>query len=289
MADGDPKDLDSSDAIKSYRYLRIAIVGAVVLLATSLLIEHSHTRTHCWQTSISAYYYTPVRAIFVGAMITIGFALIVIKGRGPAEDICLNFAGMLAPVVAVAPTAPSVKDVCSSITNSPLPSHADFVATVSNNFDSLLITGAIGLGVAFLVAMVVNKRDLSPLTKAGRGTTISLIVTGLALLFGWWAKSGMSNFYTGAHGLAALAMFVLLIASVGTKAYQHRAKSPRWYYWIYVVIAVVMTLGGLLIKFLPIGGNYTIFVLEGYEIGFFAVYWIIQTVENWDEEVISAA
>lgn len=42
----------------------------------------------------------------------------------------------------------------------------------------------------------------------------------------------------------------------------------------------------MLIKFLPIGGRYTIFVLEGYEIGFFAVYWIIQTVANWDEEVV---
>lgn len=286
MAEGDPKVLDSSDARKSYRYLRIGMVGAVVLLATSILIEHSHTQPRCWQTSISAYYYTPTRTIFVGAMITIGFALIVIKGRGPVEDICLNFAGMLAPVVAVAPTAPSKEDLCSSITRSPLPSHADFVATVSNNFDSLLITGAIGLGVAFVLAMVVNRRNLAPVTKVGKGTTISLIVTGLALLFGWWAKGGMSNFYTGAHGLAALAMFVLLIVSVGSKAYQHRDESPRRYFWIYAAIAVVMTIGGVLIKFLPIGGRYTIFVLEGYEIGFFAVYWIIQTVANWDEEVV---
>jgi hypothetical protein len=29
--------------------------------------------------------------------------------------------------------------------------------------------------------------------------------------------------------------------------------------------------------------------LEAYEIGFFALYWIAQTVDNWDERVVSVA
>jgi hypothetical protein len=93
--------LRSQDAIKTYRYLRIGMIGAVVLLAASIAIERS--KVDCWQTWISAYYYTPVRAIFVGSMIAVGLSLIVYKGRA-WEDACLNFAGMLAPVVAVVPT-----------------------------------------------------------------------------------------------------------------------------------------------------------------------------------------
>lgn len=51
------------------------MVGAVLLLAASIAIERS--KVDCWQTSISAYYYTPARAIFVGGLMVIGFALIV--------------------------------------------------------------------------------------------------------------------------------------------------------------------------------------------------------------------
>ena len=49
------------DVIKTYRYLRIGMIGAVVLLAASIGIERS--KVDCWQTSISAYYYTPARAV----------------------------------------------------------------------------------------------------------------------------------------------------------------------------------------------------------------------------------
>src|SRR5918996_3258587 len=114
---GPAERLKSQDVIKTYRYLRIGMIGAVVLLAVSIAIERS--KVDCWQTSISAYYYTPVRAIFVGCLIAVSLSLIVYKGRSTWEDASLNFAGMLAPVVAVAPTT----DVgcCWSIAPSPLP------------------------------------------------------------------------------------------------------------------------------------------------------------------------
>ncbi|MBA3654232.1 MAG: hypothetical protein H0W70_08560 [Actinobacteria bacterium] len=52
----------------------------MLLLAVSILLEHHNVVGGCWQTSISAYYYTPVRAVFVGALMAIGLSLIVIKG-----------------------------------------------------------------------------------------------------------------------------------------------------------------------------------------------------------------
>jgi hypothetical protein len=79
MAARPAKALKSQDAIKTYRYLRRGMIGAVVLLAVSIAIERS--KVDCWQTSISAHYYTPVRAIFVGSMIAVGLSLVVYKGR----------------------------------------------------------------------------------------------------------------------------------------------------------------------------------------------------------------
>ena len=65
-------------AVKSYRYLRLSIVVVVLSLMASVLIERSHVS--CWQESISAYFYTPVQAVFVSALVVIGVSLIAIKG-----------------------------------------------------------------------------------------------------------------------------------------------------------------------------------------------------------------
>ena len=56
-------------AIRSYRYLRLAIVVMVLSLGASVIIERSDAA--CWQGSISAYFYTPARSMFVGALVTI--------------------------------------------------------------------------------------------------------------------------------------------------------------------------------------------------------------------------
>ena len=115
MARRTAEPLKSQDAITTYRYVRIGMKGAVVLLAASIAIERS--KVDCWQTSISAYYYTPVRAIFVGTMIAVDPALIVYKGRSGREAVCLNYAGMLAPALALVPTT----DVAHAGRSSPAP------------------------------------------------------------------------------------------------------------------------------------------------------------------------
>jgi hypothetical protein len=48
-----------------------------------------------------------------------------------------------------------------------------------------------------------------------------------------------------------------------------------------------MILGAILIWWTRIFDEHTVFALEAYEIAFFAFYWIVQTAENWNEEVVS--
>jgi len=90
---------------------------------------------------VSAYYYTPVRAILVGALVAIGFGLVVIQGRTTFEDSALNVTGMLAPLVAVVPTSDVGR--CWSVAPVPRPIEPDgslanwVVSNVDNNVAAL--------------------------------------------------------------------------------------------------------------------------------------------------------
>jgi hypothetical protein len=46
--------LEGERAQKTYRYLRIGLIGAAVLLAVSVLIER--VMVQCWQGAMSGYY-----------------------------------------------------------------------------------------------------------------------------------------------------------------------------------------------------------------------------------------
>jgi hypothetical protein len=280
------------DVIKTYRYLRIGMIGAAVLLAASIVIEYFNA--DCWQTSISAYYYTPARAIFVGSMIVVGVSLIVYKGRTPYEDMFLNLAGMLAFVVAIAPTT----DVghCFSVPPETFPRNEDgtlrgwVVSNIDNNYKSLLIVGAISVVVGLIIVSVLDKDEPA---REKRLSLRGLGIVGLSLFAGWMLFLFWDDFYSRAHGLAAFAMFGFLIAAIVANVVEQRSKrvergTQRWSKR-YLVIAVAMVLGGGLIIWLRWGGEHTIAVLETYEIVLFVAYWIAQTAENWPEEVEPSA
>jgi hypothetical protein len=288
MAARPAEPLKPQDVIKTYRYLRIGMVAAVLLLAASIGIERS--KVDCWQTSISAYYYTPVRAIFVGTLIAVGLALIVYKGRNTWEDTSLNFAGMMAPVVAIAPTTDVGR--CWSVEPRPLPvredgSLAEWVLTnIDNNMYALLIAGGAGIGLAAVTSMVVNRNVRAPFKEGGLGTRVSLTVTAVVLLAAWWLIQNWDDFNTRAHGYAAVLMFVFLIGAIIAKTVEHWAQREKAWFRVYAVIAALMVLGGILIPTTRIFGEHTVFALEAYQIAFFAVYWMVQTAENWGERVI---
>jgi hypothetical protein len=57
------------------------------------------------QTSMSMYYHTAMRDVFVGVLVAIGLMLLLYKGFSSLENWALNAGGMLAVVVAMLPTA----------------------------------------------------------------------------------------------------------------------------------------------------------------------------------------
>jgi hypothetical protein len=274
--------LEDDVAIKTYRYLRIGIVVLVLLLGVSVVLEA--LKAKCLQTSISAYFYTPVQGVFVGGLIAIGVCLIVIKGSTPLEDICLNLAGMLAPLVALAPTS-DISEFCDTSQRSLLP--RDWVAAgIDNNVKALLITGFVGLIVAFLIGSVANKGVKRAMirakeeVKAGLWTVLVILVVSTVLFWKWDA------FNTRAHGFAAVLMFVFLAAASALNWRQLRDNhGNKTYRRIYGTISAAMIGVGVFTFAFLRGWSYYVLALEATEIALFAAFWLNQTAEHWNQKV----
>jgi hypothetical protein len=269
-------------AVKTYRYLRVALVSLVVLLFGSVVIEWLATGPSCLQPSISAYYYTPARAVFVGVLVTMGVCLIALEGNTEAEDVLLNFAGMLAPGVAFVPTSDSGE--CHSV---PL-SAVDVGADVANNMQALFVAGILVGAVAFVIA----RREAADGTL-GRWERIGILVT-VAVLGGGvvWFYVARSSFVAHAHGAAAVPMFLALVVVVWLNArdvqqsVQAGALATRAgaYVPVYRGIAVGMLVAlavTVLLSWLT-GSTSVVLWVEVVLITLFAAFWVVQTVELWN-------
>ena len=271
-------------AIETYRYLRIGMVGTVLLLTVSVVIER--TKVGCWQTSVSAYYYTPVRAIFVGGLLALGLALLVIKGRTPFEDICLNIAGMLAPIVAAIPTTDVGK--CWSVEPGPSPTTKTggfagwTAANIDNNLRSLLIAGFTGLVVAALIATVKERSATAVFTLGKRSLRVGLAVTLVFLVAGFALFEGFGEDFTRrAHGASAVLMFAFLALAVGSNVRHHKTlEGDQKYVVPYGIICVLMVVSAGLFA---THWNHKVLAIEILEIALFAAFWSVQTYEHWHD------
>jgi hypothetical protein len=93
--------------VHSYLYLRraIGIIGTAlpaVLIVGKLIIQGGGL-----QDSISSYFWTDMRGVFVGSMCAVGAFLLSYRGYDAIDDIAGNLAGVAAIGVGLFPTAPA--------------------------------------------------------------------------------------------------------------------------------------------------------------------------------------
>lgn len=264
------------DASTTYRYLRLALVVLVVLLAAAVLIEWWHTGRTCFQTSISAYYYTPARPVLVGVLVGAGVCLVALKGADEREDVLLNVAGMLAPVVAFVPT-PDI-GTCSSVV---VPS-TDTTASVENNVEALFVAGAL----AVLLTVLAVLQDPVHRRSHVWGTVASVLI----LLGGiGWFTLDRGGFRGSAHYTAAAGLFVLIVVVVWLnargRASRRRPGSRRGpalgLRTSYAVVAAVMVLApvGMYLYSRRHPWEHLLLGVETVLIVSFAVFWLLQTRE----------
>jgi hypothetical protein len=272
---------DTGRAISTYRYLRVAIVTVVVTLLVSVGLERS--AASCWNGSISAYYYTPVHSIFIAALGLIGIALFAIRGGNSLEEVLLNAAGFLAPVVAFVPTGWS-SDYCpSNLTPTSnntitqlLSGNHFFTKFYTNNLVAFIAGGIFSFILATLVFWRKNRSGPpKELWVPALGTTV-VIVAGFI-----WYEVSQTNFSTHAHGYAAILMFILVgIVIISTAL---REESPV-YTALYFACAGGMAAAGIAIAVAGalVNWRHQVLVLELIEITLFVIFWLAQTIELWD-------
>jgi hypothetical protein len=266
-------------AVKTYRYLRLSIVVVVLSLFASVLIERVHVG--CWQGSISAYYYTPVHAVFVGALVAIGVSLVAIKGSTDVEDVLLNVAGVLAPIVAFVPTsAPSGSCPSTAFIG------GDTKAYVDNNVLAYAIGGSVAIAVAYLIARVMGKatiRTVDSPSVIGLVIAVALLAAGLT-----WYAAFRESFLDHAHAASAGAMFFIVAVVMVINA---RSARPG-YRALYAVTVAAMVLSAVAVgigKLVDGEWRHQTLWIETLELLPFAVYWAAQTFEHWDGGVPTGA
>ncbi|MEM9517167.1 MAG: hypothetical protein AAGA42_20130 [Actinomycetota bacterium] len=262
-------DDDVSFAVATYRYLRLAIVVVLTALIASVLIERANAP--CWLGSLSAYYYTPVQPIFVGALISIGVSFVAIKGSSTAEDIALNVAGVVAPIVAIVPTD-RPRQVCAS---SEL-TLGDERAFINNNVVALIIAGAVAIGIGWWATRRSRGQRPEFSSIVGLGVALVMLVGGAA-----WYWLDDDSFFSRAHGVAAVVMFLALWVTMLINAVDED-RQFRTVYWgtavAMVLVAVAVGIGWLVDRH----WQHKILVLELFELAPVVVFWAVQTVEHWD-------
>lgn len=288
-----PPRVRASASVRTYRYLRLSLVGLVVLLLFCVWAERlggAEANRHLG--SISAYYYTPARSVFVGALVAIGISLVAIVGRRGFEDTALNIAGMLAPVVAFVPTPRGAGGApCDPEGRCSVP--PEFVPSVVNNVWGLIALGVLGLGLGAWI--VIGRRQSSRATRIG-----FFLAAGVFVAFVLWFRFARDSFLDAAHFGAAVPLFGLITAVAYVNARKastrrdgvpghepsREAKSYRTVYGVTAgVMAVTFAVAIVLVvidQFLG-GGAPTEWVLwvEVVLLVAFAVFWVTQTLDYW--------
>jgi hypothetical protein len=276
----------SESTTKTYLYLRVGLVALAVFLGASLVIELAFGDTP-WLGSISAYYYTPVRSVFVGTLCAMGVCLIAIKGRDrPREDLMLNLAGMCAPVVALCPTPLEDSAACGAQERC-VPD--GFVPGVVNNIEALVVVGAIGL--LFAARTVRGGADQ-------RGDLVALGVSAAGLVaFTLWFALGRGSFLDYAHYGTAVPMFGLVVAvalvnagkvddfvAAGGTLTMGRPDSFRvgyrviaWFMGLVICAALLLFVVKAATGSQPF--DHWVFVVEALLLAAFTAFWILQTLQ----------
>lgn len=256
-------------AIKTWRYLRLAMIALVIGLGSAVIYEVARRGGDCVQTSISAYYYTHAQAIFVAALVAIGTCLICLRGSTDIEDVLLNVAGMLAPVVALVPTPGA--GACASLPGLP----RDPTPNIENNVTALLVMGL----MAFIVLTALSWRRPQPtLVRIGYAAALALWVGAGAVFL-----AARPTLVAHGHDAAAYTMFgcIILVAWINALSFKRKQGDPNARNR-YSLVALLML---SVIPLLLFGGKYSVLLTEIDAIALFAVFWAIQTEELWGQGV----
>lgn len=278
--DGGARDLPSTTeqkyAIRTWRYLRLAMVGLVVALFAAILADYFQGQ-NCIQGSISTYYYTPVHGFLIGALVAIGVCLYCLKGNNPVENVLLNLAGLLAPVIALVPTDPPEFCKSTSIV-------ADRYLHAANNMFAFIVLETLAL---VAVAWFARHSTLQPTRADVLGYRFAVVVVVAEwILWIVFLVNGF-GFTKPVHFTAAVLMFVFIFFVVVAASASFEPGHNLWWHLRnpnrYSGIAILMVVNSVVFLYLKFGldWSHAIFQIEASLILLFVAFWIGQTWDSW--------
>lgn len=287
MSEGAGQDeivqLTTTATQRTYRYVRLSIVGAVLLLAVSLVIVFATVGPIA---SISHAIYTPGRSIFVGVLFGVALALVALSGHS-VEQALLDIAALCAPVIAIVPTPLRTGDVPGLIADCPDPATPCVpvaeVPGIQNGMISLVVLAACGIVAAIVIARA--QRTLSAGTAWSIGVAVALVIAAAV-----WGLAAPGSFLMFGHLVATSTFFGIIVVVAAIGAFTSLPPWRTWYAIIAIAIAidlvflvtvVVLRLNG--VDLVERTGVPFIFIGETIAVALFAVFWTLQTVQLWND------
>ncbi|MFB7894156.1 hypothetical protein ACFC1I_18285 [Microbacterium sp. NPDC056044] len=268
----------STSLERTYRYLRIGVAGTVVAIFVAIA---QAAATYGWLSSVSDYFYTPARDVFVGSLIAVSLALFALSGRG-AERALLDAAALFAPLIALVPTtvvAGSVPGIDVPCTGRCFP--PAYEADVANGVVVYLVLG----GLVLLVALLLGALGQVSLTAVWPSLVIAAVVVAATGLTWAFARDA---FLQNAHFVATTAFFALFAAVAVRNAFPRHGPPPAPVFRVlYTAIAVGLVL--VLVAYVVLlpqasaSGAPIVLIVEAIALGLFFAFWVVQGIEKWSD------
>ena len=246
---------------RTYRYLRIGTAATVVAIFTAVA---SASTTVGVLPSVSAYYSSPARDVFVGALIAASLALFALSGRGPSRAL-LDAAALFAPLIALVPTTP--------------PASGAAVET-GTSVVTYVVIGAMAVAIAIVLTAARSTDRIGAGISIGTAAAVLTAVAATA----WTAPDAFARW---AHPIATLVFFAL-IAAVAVLAATTRADPVApWMRAGYIAIAALLVVTGIAYGVITATGYDAglppVLVCEVAALTLFLAFWVLQTVQWWND------
>lgn len=286
---------------RTHRYLRLSLVLVVAALLVSVLIQ---TVVVAWQPfelgwnllpSISHYFYTPARDVFVGALIAASVALLALSGRDRATTL-LDISAVFAPLIAIVPTG------IGEDSGFTCPASAE---CVPGEYLDGVRTGVATYAIAVVVASAVIRARRGR-RRSTRGTlVVSVIAVVTAVLVAALAfVPGLNDGFPfnlwpvpSIHFAVTLLFFGAFAAVPLLRAHESTAEQDgprptarqrtvyRWIGWLLIadLVLLVVALVVALVSPQALADLPLVLIGETAALILFAWFWGVQTFERWDD------
>ena len=300
VADMAAGDSPATTPQKTHRHLRLSLVLIVFALLVSVALQRVvvmwEPLMFGWNPlpSISYAVYTPVRDVFVGALIAASVVLLALSGRSRATTL-LDVCAVLAPLIAIVPTGLADSRAVDHI---PCPIVTECIpAAYVGSARAGIAVYAVVVVVVVITMAVIRRRTRTPNRSAALVSAIALVtaavVTALAFApalnenfpFNFWPVASI-------HFAVTLVFFgvfaaVPILYAGGPLDPGETPPTPRQrsiYRWISGLLIVDLLLLVVALLFRQAYGETPVVLIgEAIALILFATFWWVQTLQRWND------